>query len=149
MSYNETRALLSLLTWVPLYGGFAYYLRSAIDWSALDTSQALRVFAVAALAVIAISIVLAIALEVGASIVQAIVTGEQPSRLGDERDRLLELKSMQIGFVIFSLGFIAVLAAVALSWLTPVAAFVALFYALVGSQIASVAIKLALYRLGV
>lgn len=149
MSYNETRALLSLLIWVLLYGGFAYYLRSQFDWGQMTTSEALRNFAISALAVIAISIVLAIALEIGGSILQAIITGEQPSRLGDERDRLLELKSMQIGFVVFSLGFLAVLAGLALSWLTPLAAFIALFYALVGAQIVGVAVKLALYRWGV
>ncbi len=148
MSQSELRSLIALITWLPLYTGFAIYLKSQIAWAGLETSEALRSFAQAALVVVVLAILLAIVLEIGGSILYAIITGESQPVLSDERDRLLELKSMQAAFIAFGLAFIAVLAGLAFGWLQPLAALMTLFFALAASQVLAVAIKLALYRLG-
>ncbi len=148
MSQSELRSLIALITWLPLYAGFGIYLKTQIAWADLETSEALRSFAQAALAVVVLAILLAIVLEIGGSILYAIITGESQPVLSDERDRLLELKSMQAAFIAFGLAFIAVLVGLAFGWLQPLAALMALFFALAASQVLAVAIKLALYRLG-
>jgi hypothetical protein len=148
MSQSELRSLIALLTWLPLYAGFAVYLKSQIAWAGLDTGEAMRSFAQAALAVVAIAILLAIVLEIGGSILYAIISGEAQPALSDERDQLMELKSMQAGSVAFGLAFLAVLAGLAFGWLQPLGAIMALFFALAASQVFAVAFKLALYRLG-
>lgn len=148
MSQSEFRSVIALVTWLPLYAGFAYYLKTQIAWAGLETGDALRSFAQAALAVIAISLVLTVAFEIGGSILHAIVTGESQPAFSDERDRAMELKSMQAAFIAFGLAFVAVLAGLALGWLTPLASVIALFFALAASQVFAVAFKLTLYRLG-
>ena len=97
---------------------------------------------------IGVSIVVSIVVQIVFTIIHAIVTREHEGPMTDERDELIELKSMQIGFITFSVGFLASMGILALEMLVPSMVFLLIVSSMFLASVVGDLVKLFLYRRG-
>lgn len=99
------------------------------------------------LVLIPVSIVAQIVIHIIFAIINKIVTNEEISDITDERDKLIELKTIRISHWIFILGFLLSMASQA-AGMQPWVMFVTLIYSGFVASIISELIKLYYYRRG-
>ena len=75
------------------------------------------------------------------------IAGAEPEMKEDERDKLIELKAMNLGFSIFGAGFLASFVALALGW-PPFEVFHFIIYAMVICGLMADIIRIWLHRRG-
>lgn len=97
---------------------------------------------------IGIGILVRIGVQIVFSIGHAIATREDEDMVTDERDKLIELKAMQIAFVSFSVGFLALMGILAMSMLVPYMVILLTIACMYGASVIGDVAKLALYRRG-
>lgn len=114
MSYQERRAIVSLISSVLITVVYFAYMSQRYPDAGDYSPEVFRFWAGAILVLIPVSIVARIIITIGFSIVNTIATNEGEPSLMDERDKLVELKSLQIALYVFSLGFVAAMVAVVL-----------------------------------
>lgn len=165
MSYQEKRVLVSVLTGVALMVAYAI---NAIDkfQAGLTAPEHLKLWAVTMLQYIGIGVAAAIIIQIVFHILISVAIAAKESILNgkcgddhimktiaqemveDEMDKLIELKSMRMGFAVAGVGFLATLITLALDY-TPVLMLNILFGAFsVGSLLEGLT-QLYYYRKGV
>lgn len=106
MSYQEKETLVSLISSVVIFGGYCLYVFQKYQEQIFKTPNDLRFWATTILILIPVSIVATIIINIAFNVINTIVTkvDEAPS-FTDERDKLIQLKAIQISHWMFVLGF--------------------------------------------
>ena len=131
MSYQEKRIVVSIFSGLFIVGAYFLYTSSKIQ-AGTAAADDVRFWAIAMLmfiglgiaATIIIQIIFHILLSIGLAIKEGIKNGKVDDKeiersigaemVTDERDRLIELKSMRIGFTAAGIGFVASLLSIIL-----------------------------------
>lgn len=153
MTLQESRSLGNIFSTIFITGIYALVIYQRYLDGAVDTSDVFRFWAIIILIFIPVSIVARIIIMIIFSIVNAVVQtakGEEvdDEMIVDERDKMIELKTMKISLIIFSLGFILAL----VTQLTDISNhvfFITLIVSGVIAEIASEIITIIYYRKGV
>ena len=103
MSYQEKRSLLNLIAGVLIPGVYFWIILSGDPLSGLNTDELLYFWAKSILWLIPITIAIHIVGAIVFGIGNAIITREKPPAT-DERDKLIELKSMRNSRYMFGFG---------------------------------------------
>ena len=149
LSFQEKSVIVSLLTSTVVYGVFAALVWQRYRAGSFDTDSVLVFWGRSLLILIGLQIVFQVVAQILLAIFNAIVTREEedPS-FEDERDKLIELKSTRNQFVVFGVGFLLAMVALALGRSVTVM-FVILIAFLIIAEIASGVSMLVYYRRGV
>ena len=114
MSYQEKKSLTNIFSVIIITGVYALIVYQRYLNGTVDTSDVFRFWAITILIFIPISVVARIItmiiLAISNSVVQT-AKGEEIDNVDfvDERDKIIELKSMRMALMIFALGFILAL----------------------------------------
>lgn len=114
MTYQETKSLTNIISTIAITGIYAIIIYQRVLNGIADTSDVFKFWALTILIFIPISIAARIIIMIIFSIINATVQTAKGEEIDiddvvDERDKLIELKSMRISLIIFSLGFIIAL----------------------------------------
>ena len=114
MSYQESKSLTNILSTIIVTGVYALIVYQRYLNGAVDTTDVFRFWAITILIFIPISVVARIVIMIIFTIINTVVQtakGEEADNVDfvDERDKLIELKTMRISLMIFALGFILAL----------------------------------------
>lgn len=148
MSFQEKRSLVSLLSTLLISGAYA-----ALMWPRYpatgDYSPTLFTYwGWFFILFIPVTIVANIIIHILFSILNTLATHEEEPTLSDERDHLVELKSVRNGLYVFALGYIGAMAALAAE-MPPVVMFLCFLGAGIGSQVVGDLSQFIYYRRGV
>jgi hypothetical protein len=114
MSYQESKSLTNIVSTIIITGIYAIIIYQRVLNGISDTSDIFRFWSMTILIFIPISVVARIIIMVVFSIINAVIQTAKGEDLDiddivDERDKLIELKTMRISLIVFSLGFILAL----------------------------------------
>jgi len=114
MSYQESKSLTNILSTIIVTGVYALIVYQRYLNGTVDTTDVFRFWALAILIFIPISVVARIIIMIIFTIANTVVQTAKGEELDDvdfvdERDKMIELKSMRIALMIFALGFILAL----------------------------------------
>jgi len=148
MTHREQNIIVSLISALLIFTIYAVKMNDLYHAGRFDAADAASVVGKSIFFLILASIAATIVATIAVSILVAIVTNEpKPSLVVDERDKLIELKGLQITFLVFSAGFIASMAALALG-VVPYQVFLLIICAMfVGNVLGDIA-KLYRYQKG-
>lgn len=106
MEQKEKQTLVTLITLILIYGFYSLYVYNKYIAVNPEIINDFTFWGKAFLVLVPVAIVAQIILHIVFAIVNKIVTNEDVSSLSDERDRLIELKSIRISHWIFTFGFL-------------------------------------------
>lgn len=147
MYQKEKEIIVSIISSVLILGLYSWYVYSryfSVDPAIVNN---FKFWGKAFLILIPVSIVAQIVIHIIFAIINKIVTKEEISDLTDERDKLIELKTIRISHWIFILGFLLAMASQAMG-MQPWVMFVTLIYSGFVASITSEITKLYYYRRG-
>ncbi|MFH1513014.1 MAG: hypothetical protein ABIG45_06640 [Bacillota bacterium] len=161
MYYQEKRTIVGIAEGIALLAAYCIYVTGKLNAGAA-TLDDLKFFAVAMLTFIGIGIVLAIVIQIVFHILfsvsiavrernndeKQVETAINAAMVEDERDKIIDLKSTRIPFIVSMVGFIAGLVLVALEYPAAVMLNILFIAASLGSIGEGVA-KLIYYKAGV
>ena len=149
LSFQEKSVIVSLLTSAIVYALFAVLVWQRYRAGSFDADSVLVFWGRALLILMGMQIVFQVVAQILLAIAHAIVTREEEDiSFEDERDKLIELKSVRNQFIVFGVGFM--LATVALAFGRSITVmFVVLITFLIASDLFSALSKLLYYRRGV
>jgi len=113
MSYQEKNVIISMVSSLLILACYCLYVYYYHNAEIMAQPTNFRFWGKTILVFIALSIGIRIAILILFAIVNAIITREKDPGLSDERDKLIELKSMRNSHWLFSLGFIVAMVALA------------------------------------
>lgn len=149
MSPQERRAATTLVTQLIVFSIYAVTMLNYMVAGRFDAPDGFTFIGRSVFVLIAASIVITIIARILLAIGTAIVTREDDQEsFTDERDRLIELKSMKISFTTFSTLFVAAMAVLALTLAMPTTVLLLIIVAMFLSSVVGEAVKLVLYRRG-
>lgn len=105
MSYQEKRAIMSLLSSILIFTLYSMYSYHNTDISRITSDTDFSFWGRFILILIPVSIVARIVIHIVFVILNKIATNEDEPPITDEYDRLIELKSSRISMYVFSIGF--------------------------------------------
>lgn len=116
MSYEHKNIYISLITTIIVFIFYSIYMHGKYINGDFNGPDASSIVGVSVFLMIGASIVVTIICHILFAIFVAIITQKEPDEnyLKDERDKLIDLKGLQIFVVIFSFGFIGCMGALAL-----------------------------------
>lgn len=151
MTYQERTALAHLISTIVVIGGFLYYVLSLHQQGVFNAPDGLATLGRAVLVMTAAGVVLSILAGIVVNIIAGMIHharhGEDDDFITDERDKLLELKAMQVASYTLGIGFVLSMVALALGQ----SAFFIIVSLVVAGAIADIfasLTKLYLYRRG-
>lgn len=147
MYQKEKEIIVSIISSILILGIYSWYVYSryfSVDPAIVND---FKFWGKAFLILIPVSIVAQIVIHIIFAIINKIVTKEEISDLTDERDKLIELKTIRISHWIFILGFLLAMASQAMG-MQPWVMFVTLIYSGFVASITSEITKLYYYRRG-
>ena len=127
MSFHEKRSILSIISNTLVFVIYAFIVYNR--YQGMNFSQESQVFyfwAKAFLILIPITIVTHIVIYIIFHIINSIANKETDPEITDERDKLIELKSLRISHYVFILGFVLAMVSQVIK-MPPTAMFVTLF----------------------
>lgn len=150
MSHEEKQNAVSLVSTLIVSVPFIIFVLNKFQTERPTGTEELKFWASAILLMIPLRIISYIVFYIIATIMQAIITQQDPEKtmITDERDKLIELKGAVIGFYTFCFGFLAAMIALLISPQVSTLFFVLIFAGLI-SEIASILAKIYFYRMGV
>ncbi|MCX7749635.1 MAG: hypothetical protein N2645_22500 [Clostridia bacterium] len=133
MSYQEKKTIVSIITGLFILGAYCVYTFGRYQSGAIATDDMkfwagtmLMFIGIGIAAAIVIQIVFHILLSISIAVQEKVRNGKCDSMeiektleaeiVTDEMDKLIELKSMRIGFVVAGIGFVAALVSVVLNY---------------------------------
>lgn len=147
MEIKEKQVVVSIVSGILIIVLYAMYLYKnyiALDYALLND---FKFWGKAFLVLIPISIVVQIIIHIIFAIINKIVTNEDMDTKTDERDKLIELKTIRISHWLFILGFVLAMASQAMGY-EPWVFFVTLLSSGLVASVVSEAFKLYFYRKG-
>jgi uncharacterized membrane protein len=148
VSYQERRSILNLFSGILIAVIYSAYMIQRYPQADAYSPEVFQFWGAFFLILIGVSIVARIIIFILFAILNAIMQQEQEPDITDERDRLIELKSMRTGFYVFMIGFIVALVMVAAGQ-PPAVMFITLLCAGLASDMISTIFEFYFYRRGV
>lgn len=145
MEQKERQILVSIIGSFLIVGGYSLYVYNKYIAGNPAIIDDLSFWGKAFMVLIPIGIVVQIVIHILFAIANKIATDEDIATISDERDRLIELKSIRISHWLFTLGFFLAMGSQALG-MRPWVMFAALLGAGFLASIASEAAKIFYYR---
>lgn len=105
MSYQEKRSLVSAISSIIILGVYALYVYKNYVAGNFEIVNDFKFWGKSFLYLIPVSIVAQIVIHIIFAIVNKIATNEEDPNITDERDKLIDLKSIRISHWIFTVGF--------------------------------------------
>lgn len=146
MSYQEKRSLVNLISAIIVPGVYFWFVFSDSPEAGLNTDELLKFWGTTMITYIPIAIVARIVIHILFGISNTIITKEKMDKM-DERDRIIELKSKNIGQAIFGIGLVGAMATQAMDY-SATALFVCIIIGGVVSEIFENSLQLRFYRRG-
>lgn len=106
MSYQEKNALVSLISMILILGLYILYIFHKYQDTVLILNNDFSLWGKEFITLIPIMITAQIIIHIIFTIINKIVTNEDPPSFSDERDKLIELKAIRISHWTFILGFL-------------------------------------------
>ncbi|GAB5525812.1 MAG: hypothetical protein Roseis2KO_36840 [Roseivirga sp.] len=147
MSYQEKRSILNMISTVLISGIYFWYVFRGDPTAGMSADKLLYFWGKSILILIPVTIVAKIVIAIVFAVGNTVATREKiPST--DERDKLIELKSLQNSRYMFGFGFILAMVALAMNMSVNVM-FIVIVLAGVVSEIVENASQLYFYRKGI
>lgn len=147
MQIQEKRMIAEIISSVLTFGGYSVYTWHKYQEAGPDVAHDLIFWAKAFLMLIPVGVVAGIVIMIILSIMNKIVTGEEPLMVQDERDKLIELKAHRISSWIFIIGVFFSMGTIALG-MPAMAMFIGIAIFGFITSVADSAIRLILYLRG-
>lgn len=147
MSYQEKRAIVSLISSVLITGLYSVYMAQRYPDASPYSAEVFRFWGSFVLILIPVSIVARIIIYIVFSIINTITTQEELPSITDERDRLIDLKATRNSFYIFILGFLLAMVSL-VAGMSPTVMFIILICSGAVSEIVSDISQFIFYRRG-
>jgi len=147
MSYQERKISVNMISSLLIFGGYSIYILEKYREAGESVAHDLKFWATAFLIFIPVSIVAQILIQIIFTIINKITTNEEQPSFLDERDKLIELKSINISHWVFTLGFLLAMVSVVLGMSASVMFMILAASGLVSSTAHDVT-SLILYRRG-
>ena len=148
MSYQERRSIVNLMSGILITVLYSAYMIQRYPQAEAYSPEVFQFWGSFFLILIVVSIVARIIIFILFAIINAITQQEQEPDITDERDRLIELKSMRNGGYVFILGFVLAMVMIAAGQ-PPAVMFVTLLCAGFVSDMFSTISEFYFYRRGV
>jgi hypothetical protein len=148
LSYKEKQILVSLFNTMIILAAYSYYLHNRYSAFSAEMLSDLQFLGKSFLMLIPITIVIQIVFLIIFHIVLHIISSEKIPEITDERDKLIDLKSLRISHWVFITGFFLAMGSQALG-MKPFVMFLALIISGFLAGIVSDIAKLIYYRKGV
>jgi hypothetical protein len=148
VSYQERRSIVNLISSILITVLYSAYMIQRYPQAEAYSPDVFHFWGSFFLILIVVSIVARIIIYILFSIINAIATQEQEPDITDERDRLIELKSMRNGFYVFIIGFVVAMVTIAAGQ-PPTMMFITLLCAGLVSDMISTISEFYFYRRGI
>ena len=106
MVYQEKRSIVNIISSLLIFAGYSYYIFQIKGDQNMPLINDFAFWAKFILILIPVTIVSKIIIYIIFSIINTIATREELPKLTDERDKLIELKSMRNSHFVFIIGFL-------------------------------------------
>ncbi len=147
MGHHEKQSIVSIIGSVLVIGIYSLYVYRHYTQADIGLLNDFQFWGKSFLYLIPVAIVVQIVIQILFAIANRIVTQEDLSDITDERDRLIELKSIRISHWIFTLGFMLAMGALA-AGMKPYVMFLTLITSGFVASLASEIAKIIYYRRG-
>lgn len=148
MDNKEKQILVTIITLILILAGYSLYVYQKYIEPDVSIINNFQFWGKTFLILIPVTIVSQIVIHIVFAIINKIVTNEDMPTLNDERDKLIELKSIRISHWIFTIGFLLSMVTLVLE-MPPYVMFITLIASGFISGIVSEIAKLYFYRRGV
>jgi len=147
MGHHEKQSIVSIIGSVLVIGIYSLYVYRHYTQADIGLLNDFQFWGKSFLYLIPVAIVVQIVIQILFAIANRIVTKEDLPDITDERDRLIELKSIRISHWIFTLGFMLAMGALA-AGMKPYVMFLTLITSGFLASLASEIAKIIYYRRG-
>ncbi len=106
MTYQEKRAIVSIITSILIFAGYSFYVFQLNQEESFSRINELSFWGAFILILIPVSIVARIIVYILFSIIYHVATREQLPSKSDERDKLIELKASRRSHIVFGIAFL-------------------------------------------
>lgn len=148
MTYQEKKSIVSLISAVLIFVAYSSFMYPRHPGDGAETDEIFRYWGLFILILTLVSIFAHIVIGIVFNIVHRMTTGEKEPSFADELDKLIDLKAFRNSFLVFVLGFLASMGALAAGQPSQ-AMFVILIAAGFLSDVTGSATRLYHYRRGV
>jgi hypothetical protein len=148
MEQKERQILVTIISTILIFAIYSLYVYNKYIAGNPEVINDFKFWGKTFVILIPVSIVAQIIIHIVFAIINKIVTNEDVPTINDERDKLIELKSIRISHWIFTLGFLLAMGSQAIDMKPWIMFFVLIFSGFV-SGIVSEAVKIYYYRKGV
>ena len=107
MTYQEKKSILSIFSNILIFGGYSLYVFVLNREESLSQINEPSFWGKFVLISIPVSIVAHIIIHIAFVIFNKVTSDEDAPSFSDELDKLIELKAMQLGYVVFIFGFMS------------------------------------------
>lgn len=148
LSYQEKSLIVSIITSVLVYTIYGVLVALRHQAGNFDSADEFHFWGIAILLLILVLVVVEVIMQVVFNVINTIVTREEvdPSFV-DERDKLIDLKATTYQFMVFGIGFLLAMGAIALGR-SPTLMFALIMGFMMAAGIFGSIAKLYLYRRG-
>lgn len=147
MTYQEKRAVVSVISTLLITALYTAYMAQRYPAVSEYSAEVFRYWGAFFLILIPVSIVAKVIIYILFNIFTTVTTQEQEPSITDERDKLIDLKATRNSLVVFTAGFLAAMAAVALGQ-SPTVMFILFIASGVLAEVASDLSQFYFYRRG-
>jgi len=147
MDNKEKQILVTVISMTLIFVFYSLYVYNKYIVVNPDIINDFKFWGKTFLILIPVTIVSQIIIHIIFAIINKIVTNEDPSNLSDERDKLIDLKALQVSHWIFVMGFLLSMIFLVIG-LPPYVMFITLFSSGFISSIVSELVKMCYYRKG-
>ncbi|MBD80845.1 MAG: hypothetical protein CL840_18155 [Crocinitomicaceae bacterium] len=116
MSFQEKKSLVTMLATVIIVGFYCIYVFGIHSEQSLNPDIDFQFWGITALLILPTIIVVNIISHILFGIFYTITANEKPTYDTDERDKLVELRSNQNSFMVFTFGYMLSMVSLALGW---------------------------------
>ena len=148
MSYHEKRSIVSIISSLLIFGAYSMYVFGKYREGGPVLANDLSFWATAFLILIPVSIAANIIIHIVFSIINTIATNECEPSFSDERDKLIELKSIRNSHWVFVLGFFLAMGSLVLN-MPPAVMFIVIAVSGLVSSLVGDFSQLYYYRRGI
>jgi len=148
MDNKEKQILVSSISMILIFVCYSLYVYNKYISGNLEILDDFKFWGKTFLILIPVTIVAEIIIHIVFAIINKIVTNEDLESKSDERDKLIELRAIQISHWIFTIGFLLSMITLVIG-MPPYAMFITLFASGFISSITSAIAKIYFYRKGI